>query len=161
MKYLMVDYDECRGCHSCALACSFGKTREFNINRSNISIVSFPKKGFFIPVICEQCLKPVCEDVCPVEPEKAIHRDKDTGAMIIDEDLCIGCKLCISACPIGAPWLDEKNSKIMKCDLCDGDPRCVKHCNYGALHYVKADEATMKKRREGAYKISMVLDKLN
>jgi Fe-S-cluster-containing hydrogenase component 2 len=63
------------------------------------------------------------------------------------------------ACPIGGPWVDVRESRIMKCDLCEGDPKCVKYCGFEALQFVSAEEATYKKRKEGAKKLSELLKK--
>ena len=97
-------------------------------------------------------------DLCPAQ---AISRDEKSGAVVIDENLCIGCKMCIMACPIGGPWVDAENFKIMKCDLCEGDPKCVKYCAFGALEFVTAEEAALKNRKEGVKNILKLLDKLS
>lgn len=157
-KFILVDYEKCHGCNSCTLACSFAKTREFNPTRSNLSIVSYPELGnLTIPVICQNCLEPPCMEVCPAQ---AISQEEETGAVLIDENLCVGCKMCIMACPIGGPWVDVKTLKVMKCDLCEGDPQCVKNCGFEALQFVKPEEAVEKKRKEGARKLSEIINKL-
>jgi Fe-S-cluster-containing hydrogenase component 2 len=158
-KLIMVDYEKCHGCNSCTLACSFAKTKEFNPTRANLSIVFFPEEGdLTVPVVCQNCLEPVCMEVCPAQ---AIYRDEETGAVVINENLCIGCKLCVMTCPIGGLWVDIKNNKIVKCDLCEGDPKCVKNCGFEALQFVEAEEAIIKKRKEGAKKLSRILNKLS
>lgn len=155
-KFILVDYEKCHGCNSCTLACSFIKTGEFNPTRANISVAYFPEAGnMTIPMFCQNCLEPPCMDVCPAQ---AIYQDEKKGVVVIDENLCIGCKMCMMSCPIGGPGVDHKSSKIMKCDLCDGDPECVKNCNFEALRLVMAEEASIKKRREGAKRLSRVLD---
>ena len=156
MRSLVVNYDKCRGCNCCALACSFFKTNTFNSTKANLSVASFPEANLRFPVVCQQCLQPVCMEVCPV---KAIYRDAETGAVIIDQNLCKGCRMCIKACPIGSPWVDSDNSRVMKCDLCGGDPKCVEYCAYGALQFIPVEEATMKQRKEGARKIAEILKK--
>jgi Fe-S-cluster-containing dehydrogenase component len=159
MKYIVVHYDKCHGCNSCTLACSFKKTESFNISRSNVSVIAFSDLGdLTVPVICQHCLHPACMDVCPAH---AIYRDEQNGAVRIDENLCVGCKLCMMSCPIGGPWVDSITSRVMKCDLCDGDPQCVHNCGFGALEYLDADEAPTKMRKEGAKKLSQLLYKLN
>lgn len=158
MKFIFVDYDKCHGCNSCALACSFAKTGSFNVARSNVSVIYFPEiEDRIVPVICQHCLDPACMDVCPA---RAIYRDRETGAVIIDQSICVGCKLCVMACPIGIPWVDMKTSKVMKCDLCGGDPQCVKYCGFGALEFLEVDDATIKLRKEGARKLAQVMTKL-
>jgi Fe-S-cluster-containing hydrogenase component 2 len=95
-------------------------------------------------------------DVCPVG---AISRDEETGAIVLDQDLCIGCNMCLTVCPLGGISVDPETGTIIKCDLCQGDPECVKHCVYGALEFVKASEAGYIRRREGVknlFKIKML-----
>ena len=41
---------------------------------------------------------------------------RDTGLVIQDHSLCIGCKTCIEACPFHAPAYDEVTSTTFKCD---------------------------------------------
>lgn len=155
MKYIMVNYDECRECNCCALACSFAKTKQFNLSKSNIKIVTFTEAGdVSFPILCLQCLEPVCMEACPVE---AIYRDKRTGVVLINEHICDACEICVKECPFGGVWFDTENSKAMKCDLCGGDPECVKYCAYGALKFVTLEEATMKQREQEARRISGIL----
>ena len=60
--------------------------------------------------------------------------------------MCIGCKTCISACPYGAPQLDEKARKMMKCDGCldrlekGGAPICVEACPQRAISFGEISE---------------------
>ncbi len=156
-KILVLDPEKCTGCRLCALACSFGKEKEFNLMKSRIGIVWIPNIGMNIAMVCQQCAKPLCEDVCPM---RAIYRNERTGAMLINPDLCIGCKMCMIVCPFGGPSIDIETGTMIKCDLCDGDPECVKYCVYGALDYVPADEATFTKRRAGAERLAEALKKI-
>lgn len=157
MKFILIDYEKCRGCNCCTLACSFIKTKKFNIAKANITVVPiYDPTDLALPRLCLQCLEPACMDACSAD---AIYRNEENGAVVINEDLCIGCKMCIMACPFGGTWFDDENSKIMKCDLCGGDPQCVKFCAYGALQYITAEEATFKRRKEGIQKLAETLDK--
>jgi len=81
---------------------------------------------------------------------EAISRNEETGAIIIDADRCIGCKMCMVVCPFGAVTWDADSHSMIKCDLCDGEPECVKHCVYGALTWLPTDEAAMVTRQAGA-----------
>lgn len=150
MKILRTDATKCTNCQLCMLACSFHKTSEFNPARARLSIVGIPENGY-VQVVCRQCMKPVCAEECPVD---AIYRDQDTGAMIIDYELCIVCRQCIDACPLGGPAVDPVEDSVIKCDLCGGDPECVKQCSYDALSYTEDFDFAMDKRVLAAMKIA-------
>jgi len=90
----------------------------------------------------------------------AIRRDTKIGAMLIDYNLCVGCKLCVVFCPFGGTEIDAKTGKIMKCDLCDGNPVCAKFCEPQALQFVDATTANLRKRMAAAEKFSELMRKL-
>jgi carbon-monoxide dehydrogenase iron sulfur subunit len=148
---LLVDPEKCVGCGLCALACSLAKEGEFSLGKARIQTIWIPETSMNVPMLCEHCQKPVCAEVCPVE---AISRNEQTGAIVLDPDLCIGCKMCLIACPFGAISIDLKSKTMIKCDLCDGDPECVKHCVYGALSFTRPEEATYAKRRQAAQRLA-------
>ncbi len=56
------------------------------------------KDAFYFPMQCMQCEKPPCVKVCPV---RTTYRDPD-GIVVIDYNWCIGCRMCIGACPYWA-----------------------------------------------------------
>ncbi len=64
-----------------------------------------------------------------------------SGAINVDEEMCIGCWTCILVCPFGAIRQDTCLAKIAKCDLCQGEdiPACVANCPNEALVYVETD----------------------
>ena len=139
MKSIVIVQDKCTGCRLCMLACSFKKEREYNLERSRIALLQVD--GENIPLLCHQCINAPCIKACPVE---AIKR-KD-GIVRIDEGICIGCRVCIDACPFGAISLDPENEKLLKCDLCEGDPECVKYCAYQAIEFMDEGERVHLKR---------------
>jgi len=145
---VIVDIDKCTGCRICELACSLYNEKECNPEKSRIRIVRSEEKGiiYTIPVLCQQCEKPLCMEMCPVE---AIYRDSETGAVTVNEDKCIGCRRCAYVCPFGAILVDPSKQVAVKCTLCNGEPKCVEFCSKGALHYVRSDEIGIKQKREG------------
>jgi Fe-S-cluster-containing hydrogenase component 2 len=153
-KVLLVDVDKCTGCRTCELACSWVHEGVFNPLKSRISVVSWRKEGIDIPMVCQQCDTPLCRDVCPTG---AISRDPETWAMVVDETKCIGCRMCIMACPFGGLSLHPEKNVVVKCDLCGGDPACVKYCPVGALQYIEADKLGLAKKRAGAARLSELL----
>ncbi len=53
-----------------------------------------------LPILCMQCEDPECLKVCPT---KATTQRED-GVVVIDKNLCVGCRYCIVACPYGARY---------------------------------------------------------
>lgn len=79
--------------------------------------------------ICRQCGKAPCVDACKAG---AMIRQPD-GALVIDYELCNGCKDCIVACPLEAIFWNSISGKVIKCELCQGDPQCILACPTAAL----------------------------
>jgi len=90
----------------------------------------------------------------------AVKRDTDTQAVIIDEKLCVGCRLCVQFCPFGGIGVNDKTNAITKCDLCGGEPVCVKFCQPEALQYIDTITLNQRKRRAAAKKFSEYLKKM-
>jgi Fe-S-cluster-containing hydrogenase component 2 len=62
----------------------------------------------------------------------------DTGVKIVNEEKCIGCRMCEMACPVGAIAVNAEKGVSLKCDLCTDldEPQCVKYCYTEALQYL-------------------------
>lgn len=156
-KFLLIDTEKCTGCLQCALACSFKNESIFSLSRARVGVMWIAEVDKMVPVVCQHCSRPLCMDICPM---CAISRSEETGAVILNSDLCIGCKMCMVVCPFGAPVFDMDSGIMMKCDLCGGNPECVKHCAYGALTWVTSDEATIVKRLAGAKRLAEIIEKI-
>ena len=151
--YLVYDSRLCWGCQSCMFACSMSHQGEANPALSRIQIVrdapSFTKYPLDITMaVCRQCVSPLCVQNCPVG---AAHIDAEHGNIrVIDQEKCIGCRMCIQSCPQRphrTVWNPFKN-KSSKCDLCvdapywskkggpNGEPACVAICPSKALKLV-------------------------
>jgi anaerobic carbon-monoxide dehydrogenase iron sulfur subunit len=122
----------------CEIVCSLnrGKTG-INPKRSMIRIHEDLQNGIYTPVTCHLCNDAPCIAVCP---SAALSRNVETGAIIVDEDNCSGCKLCIESCEFGAIFLNRDKNIADVCDLCNGDPKCVKYCMQEALVFLKPEE---------------------
>lgn len=85
--------------------------------------------------------------VCPTNARIRL----ESGAVVTNEDQCIGCRACTYACPFGAAVVNPENSKSMSCDLCMDDelgPWCVKACSMQkALQFVDSQDAAKTKGR--------------
>jgi Fe-S-cluster-containing hydrogenase component 2 len=127
-----------------------------NPNKAAVRVVKCEGKGLNVPVVCQQCEEPACAALCPVQ---AIARDTDTGALIVDGDLCVGCQMCVVACPFGAIVLDGDRRRAVKCDLCgDAEPWCVRFCEPGALAYELPIAASLRKMRVAGHRLLEVMN---
>ncbi len=151
-KVLMINYEKCTGCRLCELVCSVMHEGVSNPSRSRIKIMKWESEGLYVPISCQQCEDAPCINVCPV---KAISRDEKLDYVKVDYDVCIGCRVCVTACPFGAMSFDVIDRKVVKCDLCDGDPQCVRFCEIQALEYVDADRVSVFKKKDAAERLSI------
>lgn len=156
-KILLIDVEKCTGCRICELICSLHHERECNPAKSRIHIIKWGEAGLDVPLLCQQCDIPLCESVCPV---KAVNRDTKTGALLIKDDACIGCRMCVIVCPFGGVFEDMEKRKVIKCDLCEGDPKCVEFCPTEALQYMPITRAILLKKRASAERMGELMRKL-
>ena len=153
-KVIQVDIEKCIGCRSCEVACSLKNVGNSNPTRSKIRVIRYERRGEFhnyVPMICQQCSTPLCLEACPVN---AIAKNTETGAMVVSEQTCVGCKVCTVACPIGGVSMDSVTNLAFKCDLCDGDPECVKYCEPKAISYVDKDKLDLRTKRAKSKRFS-------
>ena len=132
---MLIDTRRCIGCHACSVACKSEYDVPLGKYRSWVEYVekgSFPNMDrSFIPRLCNHCSEPLCVDVCPTG---ATWKREDDGVVVIDKDICIGCKYCILACPYGARFSNPVTGTADKCDFClhrtsQGiEPSCVNTC---------------------------------
>jgi carbon-monoxide dehydrogenase iron sulfur subunit len=147
-KTLSIDPSKCTGCEDCVRVCALRHGGVDNPARSRIHIIQGDTcSGFFLPVTCQQCENAPCLSVCP---NKAIWRDDKLSRVMIRPDLCIGCQMCVSACPFGVMAFNRDRGIAFKCDLCDGTPECVRVCEPKALDYVDADRLNDQRLQESA-----------
>ena len=122
---LMIDLERCTGCKSCEAACksehALGPTERHNRVvwlGSKLEENSDNNKALdFLALSCQHCERPACVRACPVSP-KAISKNKETGVVSVNEDACVGCGECVTACPYGAMGFDPDGRHAVKCDLC-------------------------------------------
>jgi carbon-monoxide dehydrogenase iron sulfur subunit len=149
-KSLHIDPAKCTGCLQCEMACSYENYQVFNPSKSRIKVFDFHHTGRKVPYTCTQCDEAWCLHACPVE---AIKLDAATGAKIVLESVCVGCKVCTIACPFGTVNYVQDTGKVQKCDLCGGKPACAEACPTGAITYVDADWTGLGKMRQWAEKL--------
>jgi len=160
---LVIDLDICVGCHACAVNCKqwnsgghmapltdqdpygpnplgvwFNRVHSYEAGEGSESrTVHFPRS-------CLHCEQPACVEVCPTG---ASYKRAEDGIVLVNEDLCIGCKLCSWACPYGAREYDYDAGIMKKCTLCidriynatlgesERVPACVSTCPVSARHF--------------------------
>jgi Fe-S-cluster-containing hydrogenase component 2 len=145
MKVVFVEPDRCLACRNCERVCSFQEAGGFKRENSNIWVhINMDDRTIFT-MTCLQCEKAACMEICPTH---AIQRDPQTGAVAVDEILCAGCKMCVSACPFGNMHFENRRKVAVKCNLCHGDPKCVKNCMAGSLHYGDINDLAESKRKK-------------
>ncbi len=108
-KYGMaIDLHRCTGCGACAFACKNENNTEIEKNGKRYNWADFLIKteGTFaqgnikyqvFPTLCNHCTNAPCIETCPVSP-KALYKTDD-GVTMLKHEICIGCGMCINACP--------------------------------------------------------------
>jgi len=152
MERIVLDLAKCCGCRVCEAICSVVHEGEFNPVKSRIKVVRTIEGEILrsVPVFCLQCEEAYCKAVCPAN---AITQDAN-GTKIVDEEKCIGCKLCEIACPVGAITVNPEKHVAIKCDLCAGlaESQCVKYCYSVALKRLSSEKVGLALARAKAEK---------
>lgn len=156
-----VDSTKCTGCKTCQISCKDEKnldlgpklrrvyeygggswTQQDNIWVQNVF-------NYYLSISCNHCSSPTCVTGCPTG---AMHKREEDGLVVVNQDLCVGCRYCEMRCPYGAPQFDAKKKLMTKCDGCyqrvaEGHkPVCVESCPQRALDF---DEITVLRDKYG------------
>ncbi|MHA2297789.1 MAG: 4Fe-4S dicluster domain-containing protein [Candidatus Hodarchaeales archaeon] len=127
---------------------------------------------YYFPKPCQNCQDAPCVRVCPTG---ASYYRKDM-TVIIDHRLCIGCRMCMAACPYESRffWFMDpvpegdiaeyeyspefpvpySRGTVVKCDMCVHRaymgqlPACVPACPRGALYYGDLNESALSNGRD-------------
>lgn len=105
----LIDMQNCYGCKTCSMACKsenmtplgvlWRRVREHNTDEPNTQA--------FISMSCNHCDDPQCMKVCPA----GTYTKRADGIVVQDHERCIGCRMCIMACPWSAPVYDAEEGK--------------------------------------------------
>jgi molybdopterin-containing oxidoreductase family iron-sulfur binding subunit len=165
---MVIDLRRCDGCKKCTEACQ--AKHYLPPGQEWIKVYTLRDRTgveFNIPRLCMHCEDAPCVRVCPVT---ATFVDRD-GLVLVDQDKCIGCRLCMAACPYEARYFNwtepktgpslptkatpefpspQQRGTVGKCVLCvhnikHGElPYCVEACTMDAIYIgdLDADVAT-------------------
>ena len=135
---VLVDLALCIGCRKCEEACKEAnglppvdvplddlsifeehrRTDEVNCTVVNrFPNPTNPEKPFFVKRQCMHCNEPACAAACPVG---ALTKTRE-GAVAYNQDVCLGCRYCMVACPFHVPayeYHDAFSPQIRKCTFC-------------------------------------------
>ena len=183
---MAVDLHRCIGCNTCALACKMQNNVPDGMLWNRVLTEgcaqfdgaegTYPNlTRTYLPIACQHCDNPACQKVCPTG---ATYTD-DKGRVEIDYEKCIGCRMCMAACPYNARvfnWNEPARSTgfdygdaavparsrgvMEKCTLCKertdrGDvPMCVLCCPadariFGDLDDPDSDVSVALREKEG------------
>jgi carbon-monoxide dehydrogenase iron sulfur subunit len=164
-KVIVAHIERCMGCHSCELACAIAHSVSKDLNtivrvgeKPGTRIYMEAYQGLAIPVHCNHCEEAACLLACPTG---AIHREEERGPVMIDTSRCIGCRMCVQACPFGVMTMDSNGKGALKCDLCterlaEGqEPACVAACPTKVVVFGSEEDVNREKRRETAAKMAL------
>ena len=157
---MAINQTRCIGCQTCAFACKMqnGVAKDMRWNRvltegggvADDAQGQYPNlTRTYLPLACQHCENPACLKACPTG---ATYKD-EVGRVEIDYDKCIGCRMCMAACPYNARsfnWAEpafvpdfaygdgqverRERGVAEKCTLCKErtdrgeEPRCVQCC---------------------------------
>ena len=150
MKQLYYTIDKCLGCKSCEVACAVDHSIAGDLFKTiKEEVLSLPRKkvlsakGKNYPVSCRHCKDPKCVEACMAA---ALIYDAEKGMVIHDETRCVGCWMCVMACPYAAIRPNLKTKMPVRCDKCKDkdEPSCVKACPTGAIIFIEEEELVKK-----------------
>ena len=154
---MSIDLTTCVACDACVLACKMeNKVPDGYARDWTEEILTEDRNGLNLELFsnrCQHCEDAPCVSVCPTQASYI----KD-GIVMVNKDLCVGCRQCISGCPYGARYL-HPGSYVDKCTFCehrtgtDRKPACVEVCPtsslvFGDLNDPNSEISTLLKTRK-------------
>ncbi len=157
------DTTVCIGCKACEVACkqwnqlpatnggvntlsgaSYDNTRELDgIHWRHVKFIEQfspdRREGRWLMMsdVCKHCVRAGCLEVCPTGA--IIRTEFDT--VVIQSDVCNGCRDCIAACPFGVIGINPASNTAQKCTLCYDrmkaglEPACAKACPTDSIQF--------------------------
>jgi len=138
----VLDLDRCTGCEACVVGCNNENSVSEDLSWRRIHTFNHQRLAtapvFHFTLACNHCLEPACMHNCPAN---AYTKDAATGAVLLDQDLCMGCRYCSWVCPYEAPQFNANSGVMEKCTFCEHrlteglNPACVTACPTDALKF--------------------------
>lgn len=155
---MVIDLRDCDGCKACTMGCQ--QRHQLPKEQTWIEVFTMTDDAggtYHMPRPCMMCEDPPCMYVCPVG---ATFRT-DEGLVLVDQNVCIGCRTCMAACPYQARYFNwtnppavkrmpmpptpempvpQRKGTVGKCVFCadrlpHGElPACVSSCAMGVLY---------------------------
>lgn len=149
MRYgFAIDQRTCIGCHACTVACKTEHDIPVGQFRTWVKYVDkgeYPTTTREMGVMrCNHCTNAPCVKGCPTN---ALFIRED-GIVDFDNELCIGCKMCMQACPYDAIYIDKNTNTAAKCNFCAHridqglEPACVQVCPTESIWMGDIDDPT-------------------
>ena len=155
----------CIGCKACEVACkewnqlpnnplefsgTYDNTKQLDhANWRHVRFVETKTSNVDKPVawsmmsdVCKHCANASCLEVCPTNA--IIRTEFDT--VFIQQDVCNGCRDCISACPYGVIGFNSNTGTAQKCTFCYDRlqnnlmPACATACPTQSIKFGPLDE---------------------
>jgi formate dehydrogenase iron-sulfur subunit len=155
----------CIGCKACEVACkewnalpnnplefrdSYDNTGQLDhANWRHVRFIEQPTKSPDKPIawsmmsdVCKHCANASCLEVCPTNA--IVRTEFDT--VFIQQDVCNGCRDCISACPYGVIGFNSNTGTAQKCTFCydrlqnNLKPACATACPTQSIKFGPLDE---------------------
>ncbi len=168
---VLVDTTLCVGCRSCEAACNevnglpkpavpfedddslFEHIRDTSPTAFTVVNKYTTDKGVEITrkQQCMHCVEPACSSACII---RAMEK-RSNGAVTYRQDLCLGCRYCMVACPFNVPKFEYSKASpfIKKCQFCfqrqeQGEqPGCVEACPVEALKFGRRSDLIEEARK--------------
>jgi len=163
---MVIDLSRCRNARKCITKCQKMHNLPSEDEWIKVFLMQDSKDTapYWFPKPCFHCNQPPCVKVCPVG---ATYKRTD-GLVLIDNERCIGCKFCMTACPYSSrvfQWKEteepsettsvnyspetsvpSKVGTVGKCDFCPDMarqgklPDCVTGCPNGVIFFGDKNE---------------------
>ncbi len=142
---ILVEPTQCNGCLECVDACRRKMAPQHSKVAPVARIAIRSVDGLNIPLLCHNCAEAPCAIACMT----ACRIRTGSGWVQTDYERCVGCWMCVMACPFGVivPVYEEELAR--KCDGCveDATPACVAACKPGALRRGGQYDFTQERRQ--------------